>query len=706
MIVSWMGWGKFFLKKKENFSIEIKKSCEKFITNAVFVILRVEGEIGNRLLNEYRSRKMFNIKTHLPTFVKEVRSGSALRVTSEGDFYVENAAQNLIRSTFGLEEYRWVEVIHALHGIVRDLEKVPIRFSEDRERAVQVLNFQMYLKAIDAVLQRISGMQTKKMRKARVKLQREKIALLYRLEVSNGGLNPTHVNGESHASFLHAAQVWKSSQTIYDDTNLTKKDVQILSEATAYPELVELILEDDELATLYFLWALRDRIALRPFVEFPGKVETLNRYDLNGRISRRGGADLKVQLVESEEVYEKVLTLPFEGVDISILDEQRAILFRGNYGMTLSEVYEIFDRKKFEAGNLEYMADGIINWNAHHWGWWDSKLQGYHRVDLNQPQWWTQLPVFDHYTVKQAREKFGKHLTGTEYNLAVHTTRLSRDLDYENTHSYTSLSVPQGDGTYIVYTLGKYTFTFPKDMIETMLTIGETAEATVAYPDENVYYTHRQTTRFSYAISEKEALSYFDSVKHDVLLSREGNLIYQIQSENCAKWAYEKFVSTLGQERVPEIFRLFFLESEPHGPMANLFALLRSLPEKLQVPVTTIIHYLLGAHKGRLIIEKGEVVWKSLTYHSFWSDIVIFHPAMLYKKQEMGHIGKSVSFGVTVMGIAASRLVRQVVHALFRFSSSLISAVYDHFNRVKISLGDLSLSVFEFNSYVQVANDQ
>lgn len=620
---------------------------------------------------------MYNIETHLPTFVKEVKNGSDLRVASGGDFYVESSAQKTLRSVFNLEERRWTEVLNVFHNAIRALESIPVRFLNNGTRAVQVVNFQMYLTAIDALLNRTQFIRGMKIQKARLRIKREKIALLYRLESSNGGIDPIETNQESNASLFHAAQVWKNSQTIYSDTNLSQKDIETLQSSNAYPKLVQLILSDNDLATQFFIWTLRDGIALRPFVEFPGKVETLNRYDFNGRISRQGGTDLKVQFVESEDSFEKILSLPFEGVDISILDENRLILLRGNYGLTLREVYQVFDQKKYEAGNLEYMADGVINWNAHHWGWWDADNQIHQQVDFSESQWWTQLPLFDHYTVKEAREKFGNHLTGAEWNLAVHTTRLSKDLDFENTHSYISIAAPQGDGTYLVYTLGKCTFRFPPTLIQALFNIGETTEATIAYPDENVYYTHRQKTRFSYAISENEAMRYFDSVKHDMLLSREGNFIYQIQSENCAKWAYEKFIHTIGQERVPVIFNLQFLGSLPHGPMGKLFDLLRSLPEKWQVPVTTTIHYLLGAHKGRLIIEKGQVVWKSLTYHSFWSDIVIYHPAMLYKKQELGHIGKSVSFGITMVGIAASRLARQVIHALFRSVSHLVSILFD-----------------------------
>ena len=644
---------------------------------------------------------MFNIRHNLPAFIRELIRDAPLRVSLDGDFYVENFVQQTIRRLFKLDQHCLVDAGGAFLSLLKELESVPVLFSQD---SVQEFNFLLCVEAGQLLLKKMHPYQSQKAVCVRQQLERAVVALLYRLESSNGGYDPVNPNEALFHQLVHAAQVWKYTQTIFTEKRLNEKDRMQLKDVTRYPAFAKLLLCDANLAEEFFLWALRDQIAIRPFIEFPFNQWKINRYALNGRLSRLGGKYLLVEKVIHDGFVEKVLTLPFEGVPVSILDDMRSVMFRGNYGMTIREVFEIFDYKRIEAGNLEFMADGIINWNAHHWGYWDSMLNDYVCIDFNKIDWWNDLPVLDHLSLHEARKMFGKHLTGNEWNLALISTRMSQDLDFENSHGYTSISIPQSDGSYIIYTLGKFTFTFPETLVQALMNIGETAEATVAYPDENVFYTHRRKTRYSYAISEGEARRFFESVKKDMLLSKEGNLIYQIESENCAKWAYEKLIDAVGLHRVPEIFTMPFLDSEPHGVMEKVFELIKSLPVKWQVPVTTFIHFLLGGYKGRLIIENGQARWKSLTHHNFWGDTVIFHPSMLYKQQEEGNIGRFVHAGITWVGKATLSVIIEVIYILRKNISNLLSTYYDFSSRLTLTILELislRYSYFELPQQIQ-----
>lgn len=634
---------------------------------------------------------MFNMKYHLPTFIRELKSETPLRVSLDGDFYIENFIQHSFRRLFKLDQRRLTEAADAFCRQLNSLESISVQFSASQ---VQEVNFFLFVEAGQLLLEKMHPYQSRKAVRVRRRLERAVVALLYRLEAENGGYDPVEPDEGLYHQLLHAAQVWKKTLPIFPEKRLDAVEKSQLRDASRYPYFAQLVLQDCELAEEFFLWALRDRIEIRPFVEYPHHQWKINRYALNGRLARLGGHDLVVQKVECGNAFEKQLTLPFEGVPTSILDENKSVLFRGNYGMTIREVFEIFDYKRIEAGNLEYMADGIINWNAHHLGYWDADLNDYVRVDVEKEFWWEDLPVLDRLTLQQARERYGKHITGKEWNLALISTRVSQDLDFENSHAYTSISAPQEDGSYVVYTLGKFTFTFPETLIQALLNIGETAEATVAYPDENVFYTHRRKTHYSYAISEREAQRYFASVKKDILLSREGNLIYQIESENCAKWSYEKIISALGRHRVPEIYTMPFLDSEPHGVMEKVFEILKSLPSKWQIPVTTAIHFLLGGYKGRLIIENGKATWKSLTHHDFWGNTVIFHPSMLYKQQEEGNIGRFVHAGITLVGKAALTLVIEGISIFSKKVTDLALMSYGFILRAFFAL----LELIAFNS--------
>jgi hypothetical protein len=463
------------------------------------------------------------------------------------------------------------------------------------------------------------------------------------------------------------------------------------------------------------VWAIRDGISILPFIAYPRIQKKIVLSGLNGRIGRMGGGSLKIQKVRNGQhptgVLEKVLTLPFEGRQLSILDDRRIVLFRGNYALTIGEIFEAFKNKKYEPGNLEFMAEGIINWNDHFCGWWYEDAQRYQVIDLSQREWWKQLPLHEILTLKQARKKYGSYLDGRQWNCTTIATRLTSTLDPENSHAYTSVAIPLGDSSYAVYPFGKYAFQFPSTFLAAVKNLGETVDATVAYPDENVYYTHRQRARLSFALSEEQGKAYMESIKRDMVLSRQGNFVYQIESENCAKWTQNKIEEILGNSHVPNLFQIAYLDLEPQGFLALMFTIVKSLPARWQIPITTFLHLPLGAYKGRWIWEDGKRVWKSLTHHSFWQDTVLYHPAVLHRQQEQRIFGRYVASGIRftrelVLESYYSLLNRLIIFGKF-LTSSIVRSLKNIFGsrwifKKKIALNRLDYDVAkELMNYIQ-----
>ena len=158
--------------------------------------------------------------------------------------------------------------------------------------------------------------------------------------------------------------------------------------------------------------------------------------------------------------------------------------------------------------------------------------------------------------MKQARERFGPHLDGRQWSIAAVATRQYANLDFEGAHAYSSTAIPTDRGHNAVYTFGKYSVKFPQDLLRAFLNIGQTSEATIACPDENTFYTHRQRSHYCFTVSEEQGLAYLDSIKKDMLIARAGNFVYQIESENCAKWAHEKIEAVVGAHRIPNVFQM------------------------------------------------------------------------------------------------------------------------------------------------------
>lgn len=634
---------------------------------------------------------MYNILNNLHSFIGELVKKRPLICTYEGYFFIECRLTSFVRKLFRLEEHRLKSLASGFRICLGETEKIPVQFSEiDNEAAHQPVDFQLLIKAGNLIFEQMSSCTSASSRHERAALKRAIVGLKYRLEGANGGLDPSPSSEGILDSLLEAAKDWKLSQPSFSHRSLSSSEILILQQACQYPEFVDILLHNPELLDRFLVWALRDRIDIRPFIEYPSLQKKINECELNGRIGRMGGKQLKIQRVHNQEdsILEKVVTLPFEGQDISILDEERFVLFRGNYALTVKEIFDIFKNKKYRAGNLEFMADGIINWNAHHWGWWDEDKQEYHKVDLSQDEWWTQLPTLEILSLQEAREKFGSHLDGRQWNLATIATRQWENLNFEGAHAYMSIAIPVGEGRYAVYPFGKYTFHFPSSLLKAFIRSCETTDATVAYPDENVFYTHRQKTRYSYALSEEQGRNYLELIKRDMLLSRSGNLVYQIHSDNCALWAQKKVEQIIGN--VPNLFQMPFLDSDPRGFMAFLFGSIKALPKKWQLPVTLFLHIPLGAYRGKWVWENGKRIWRSLMSHEYWNDTKLFHPALLHKQQEEGILGRYVSMGVTLSGAIIRQEYSAFKKELVRLAYSFLPTIVKPFQ----SLSKLSYAIF------------
>jgi hypothetical protein len=157
--------------------------------------------------------------------------------------------------------------------------------------------------------------------------------------------------------------------------------------------------------------------------------------------------------------------------------------------------------------------------------------------------------------------------------------------------------------------------------------------ATVAYPDENEFYSHRHTVYQPFIVDDDEGLRFMESIKKDMLLSREGNFVYQIESDNCAKWTQEKLENELGHHRVPNMYKMSILDTEPHCFVGNIFDFIKKLPKAIQVSALTAIHFPFGAWKGHVIEENGRKVHKSLMNHSFWETAEVYLPALQHHKR-------------------------------------------------------------------------
>lgn len=462
-------------------------------------------------------------------------------------------------------------------------------------------------------------------------LRQRFVGLLYRLEGHNKGKDPAAIDEALFLKVKTQAMDWKKRHPAVSAALLTPQEIKNLKIIAQYPEFVQVILNAETIREDLFLWILRDGNDAVAFIQFPATVKKIIHSQLSSRIGRFGGTSLKIQKSVGE-FPQKILTLPFEGIDQSILDPQAVIHFRGEYKLTIDEIFEIFSKKEVAVGNLEFMQNGIINWNIHHLAFFHAGENRYVKVDVEDREWWKQLPHFEVLTRRQLMKRYQIELQPSAWVASSTATRNTQSLDFMNTHAFLEMAIPLGDGTYAIYDFGKLSFEYPANMLEKVMMLTRTVYATVAFPDENVYYSHRQHGFHPFALNEKQGRALMELLAQDIISSRKANFVYQIESENCAKWVDQKLITVLGRENVPDFFRMQLLDTEPEGPVAHIFNWIKQLPEKWHVAVLAHLHLPLGAHRKIWIHHEGEKISRSLSTHEFFSTGEIYLPALLIHK--------------------------------------------------------------------------
>lgn len=457
-------------------------------------------------------------------------------------------------------------------------------------------------------------------------LKRKAAALSYRLGRRWGGDDPLELPDKKIFALL-------STRARKAGYLLAKDKTKYLAKAARYPLFSELLLSSDAFLESFFNWSLRDSVAPDVFIQYPELAKTLQEAFLAERIGIMGKKSLKIKLESFDSAVLKDVVLFFEGKEVSILDKNERVRLSGEWTLKLDEVWEIFKKKKSEIGDLEFLKNGIANWNSFFLGKWNDEKKNYELVDITQSSWWKQLPFVEVLTLNEAEERYGYRLDGTHWNIAATATRLKKNLDYNGSHAFFELAMPLGDGKYAVYPFGKFAKRFPTSFLDGLSYFGHTVPATVACPDPNVFYTDRKRAWQSFAIEKEYGYRFLEEIRKEILRSRQDSAVYQIESENCAKWTQEILENILGKKAVPELYRMSLLDTQPGGIMERIFALLKKLPEPWGVRLFALLHYPLKPWVGTSVWKEGKRVFLSLINTHFWETSSTHLPGMLHEIQ-------------------------------------------------------------------------
>lgn len=573
---------------------------------------------------------MRKLSETLPLFIESVKKKQAIALRRDGLWEISSIHPlRKFLHPFQKNPPLFTNFMHCLD----QLEEHPVRFDTDLGgKTDQTVDFLGYLQAGEAILNTLpkDSLQS-------AELKRRLIALEYRLEGVNGGKDPSMMFPFLN-ELCEVAAEWKQNQVVFWNKELNDGDRFRLEEASRYTMFVQLILKEEKLRDRFFKWILRDGVFPQVYIEYPGLQVKIQQAHLSGRIGRIGGHYLKIQktpISKNEHHLEKIVTLPFEGVEKSILKDDVIVEFPGSYRLSIKEIFTIFENKDKENGNLEFMALGIMSWNTHCWGWYNAAANEYRIINLSEEDWWNELPVFEILKRSEAEKRYGASLDGRKWLLMAKASRQFNNMSFMKTHAYLEVVVPTGGGGYSIYDFGKVIMRLPRNSLEELAVFGRSMDATICYPDDSVFYTHRQHCGFLFELSHEEGMKFMNSIRNDMKRVREGHVVYQMETENCGRWIQDHLESHLGEKRVPNLFKVNVIHSTPHGILGHIFKWARKLPQAWQARAVILPQFFAGAWKGKWVEEqKGHKVWKSLTTSQFWKDGITHLPSYLHSHVE------------------------------------------------------------------------
>ncbi len=405
-----------------------------------------------------------------------------------------------------------------------------------------------------------------------------------------------------------------------------------IEEVSRYSLFAQRLIADITLQNEFYQWVIIFGNQLRPLIEFPATVKKIMDCGLGLRIGFYGGDAL--QIVDGER---KLLTLPFEGVRINILNEDAIVKLKNNYQLTIAKVYEIFADRVLQMGNLEFLPTGICNWNPKKLGPYNPSTGNYDIEYLDLIDWWNWLPWIEQLSIQKASERYEVACDGIQWVFTVKASRERPSLNVVGTHSYMEVAIPNATG-YNIYYFGKFsTERFPQTTLQNLSCITAVFPAAVCYPDENIFNLHREHIGHSSLATPEEGINLMRSIRKDITNSMNGNFYFQLMNENCCKWVWKKLRHHLGQERIPELFSISFMEVEVDGAVGRLFNRIRNLPEKRRNGLLSFLFFVVGGWRSKKVIKKNGTVRKIGVFHNpTWKFHEKFmHPPRLFSKKAL-----------------------------------------------------------------------
>ncbi len=217
-------------------------------------------------------------------------------------------------------------------------------------------------------------------------------------------------------------------------------------------------------------------------------------------------------------------------------------------------------------------------------------------MNLESADWWKELLEFETLTKKQVEERYKVQIKEGESLIVLNASRQHTYLRSDNNHSWfvvvTKKENEKGEDKYHVLPMGKYATYYAQNDLELFFFIFGTQPASICYPDENMFYYHREKCNLPLVAKPHHFSRFMDKVRRDMILAKEGKLYFQSQGNNCATWLQETLDYAFEGQVLPRFFEIDVLETTGPFPVNKIISTLNSIKQATAHSVANVCRIL------------------------------------------------------------------------------------------------------------------
>lgn len=454
-------------------------------------------------------------------------------------------------------------------------------------------------------------------------LQVRLTALKYR-----SGLKQPRINGRSkiEQQLLIDAMNWKSKQINFKSSRLSSKEIEKIKEVCRYRSFAKLLIKQDSLKMRFFKWTLQNDHLVPIFVQYPALSERIRECLLEGRLG-------VTHSLKYNEKNKDVLIRTEKGKLFSLLNSKNRVYLNKRDSITVNEIFEIFRKKNTEEGRLTFQGKGLSNWDPHRFGRLNGKTGKFQGIDLERSKWYAQLKSETIVSKHIASKIFGVPCDGKKWVISVAATRqVKGKLTMAGSHTFMRFAYPDSQGNYhCSYPISKFPLNYPKNIIDTIDRLFGFTAGTLELPDNNLFYTHREKKEIHFLNTPSRSLKMMESIRQDLIASKEKNLPFQYLIDNCTHWVVRKIKKYVYKD-IEHLFAEDFNRIRAGGFLGLLVRITKKMPTIMQVVVLYSFCFAFGGWRRKSFRINGRKKNLYLLDPSNWKNKKFIHPGIFFNK--------------------------------------------------------------------------